>query len=115
MVATVDMVVAYTYAETITTGLYCILSSSDMSLPNMEATADATSVMARTAKIYTSMCHAVQWCTMPRLASTYVTLHTTDKKYCFLKEAVADWATSSSVRLPTKLHAMHNLANLWRK
>ena len=56
MVATVDMVVAYTYAETITTGLYCILNSSDMSLPNMEATADATSVMVQMVRICIHRC-----------------------------------------------------------
>lgn len=73
------------------------------------------SVMEPMARIFISMCLAVPWYIMPKQASLYAMWLMTGRKFCSSRAVVADWATSSSVPLPTRLLAMHSRANLCRR
>ena len=52
---------------------------------------------------------------LPKQASLYAMWLMTGRKFCSSRAVVVDWATSSSVPLPTRLLAMHSRANLCRR
>ena len=114
-VATVARVVLSFCEATITTGRCSICAISVTSLLSMEAMVVRTSVMALTARTYTSMFLVARWCIMLRLANMCATLWRMVRRFCCSRAEEADWATSSSAQQPIRHLVLPSLASLCRR